>query len=255
VVVRVPHDRARPAVVVRSDLLSELTYAIVLPIATGLRAGISMRIDVQPAMENGLRAPSQVMVDWLPKCGSADPSDRRDSAEGIPPPFMIALSTMKAPAFRPTVVIPDAAPLIHLAAGDALTVLNGVGRVVLPDIVQLEATYFLDKPYAREIAAWIEAGQQPGSNRPVEVAETEIGGLYRIALDQGLRRPRNAGEIGIATWLAENLAHIGGPALIVYGNGRVPNILSREEVAAVVAVATTRNMLRIAQQGRATCSA
>jgi hypothetical protein len=82
----------------------------------------------------------------------------------------------------------------------------------------------------------------------VEVAETEIGGLYRIALDQDLPRPRNAGEIGIATWLADNLAHIGGPALVVYENGRVPNMLSREGVAAVVAVATTRNMLRMAQE-------
>jgi len=154
---------------------------------------------------------------------------------------------MKQPAIKPTVVIPDTAPLIHLAAGDALMVLNGMGRVVVPDIVMLEATHDRDKPYAREIATWAEAGQEPGSNTPVEIVETEIGGLYRIALDQGLPRPRNAGEIGIATWLAENLAHIGGPALVVYENGRVPNLLSREGVAAVVAVATTRNMLRMAQ--------
>lgn len=155
---------------------------------------------------------------------------------------------MEAPRIKPTVVIPDVAPLIHLAAGDALTVPNGMGRVVVPDIVQLEATYDLDKPYAREIAAWIEGGQQQGSNQPVEIAETEIGGLYRIALDQGLRRPRKAGEIGIATWLADNLSRIGGPALVVYENGRVPNLLSREGVAAVVAVATTRNMLHMAQE-------
>lgn len=155
---------------------------------------------------------------------------------------------MQEPAIKPTVVIPDAAPLIHLAAGDALTVLNGMGRVVVPDIVILEATYYPDKPYAREIMAWVEAGQRPGGNASVEIAETEIGGLYRIALDQRLPRPRNAGEIGIAAWLADNLAHIGGPALVVYENGRVPNMLSREGVAAVVAVATTRNMLRMAQE-------
>jgi hypothetical protein len=154
---------------------------------------------------------------------------------------------MKQPRLKPTVVIPDAAPLIHLAAGDALTVLNAMGRVVVPDIVQLEATYFRDKPYAAEIAAWIGAGQIAGSNQPVEVAETEIGGLYRLALDQDLPRPRNAGEIGIAAWLADNLAHVGGPALVVYENGRVPNMLTREGMAAVVAVATTRNLLMMAQ--------
>ena len=155
---------------------------------------------------------------------------------------------MRAPAFRPIVVIPDAAPLIHLAAGDALMVLNGMGRVVVPDIVLLETTWFLDKPHAREIAAWVEAGQQPGGNQPVEIAETEIGGLYRLALEQGLPRPRNAGEIGIAAWLADNLSHVGGPALVVYENGRVPNMLSREGVAAMVAVATTRNVLHMAQE-------
>jgi mRNA interferase MazF len=64
VVVRLPRDKARPAVVVRSDLLSELSYATVLPGTTELRADASMRIDVEPAPESGLRVPSQVMVDW-----------------------------------------------------------------------------------------------------------------------------------------------------------------------------------------------
>jgi mRNA interferase MazF len=64
VIVRMPRDKARPAVVVRSDLLSELSYATVLPITTDLRPGISMRIDVQPNEANGLRTPSQIMTDW-----------------------------------------------------------------------------------------------------------------------------------------------------------------------------------------------
>ena len=148
----------------------------------------------------------------------------------------------------PTVIIPDAAPLIHLAAGDALAILSGMGRVIVPDIVVLEATYFADKPFAREINAWIGAGLKEGTNHPIEVVETEIGSLYRLALDQGLPRPRNSGEIGIATWLAENLGLIGGPALVIYENGRVPGLLSREGVAAVVAVATTRNFLAIVQE-------
>jgi len=64
VLIRLPRDKARPAVVVRSDLLRELSYATVLPITTELRAGISMRIDLTPSPKNGLRAASQVMVDW-----------------------------------------------------------------------------------------------------------------------------------------------------------------------------------------------
>ncbi len=64
VLVRLPRDKARPAVVVRSDLLAELSYATVLPITTDLRAGFSLRIDLAPSQGNGLRAASQVMADW-----------------------------------------------------------------------------------------------------------------------------------------------------------------------------------------------
>jgi mRNA interferase MazF len=64
VLVRLSRDKGRPAVVVRSDLLSELSYATVLPITTDLRTGFSLRIDLAPTQENGLRAASQVMVDW-----------------------------------------------------------------------------------------------------------------------------------------------------------------------------------------------
>ena len=64
VLVRLPRDKARPAVVIRSDLLSELSYATVLPITTDLRSDVSLRIDLVPNEQNGLRMASQVMVDW-----------------------------------------------------------------------------------------------------------------------------------------------------------------------------------------------
>jgi mRNA-degrading endonuclease toxin of MazEF toxin-antitoxin module len=48
VVVRLSRDKARPAVVIRSNLLSELSHATVLPITTELRANVSMRIDIEP---------------------------------------------------------------------------------------------------------------------------------------------------------------------------------------------------------------
>jgi mRNA interferase MazF len=64
VVVRVIGDKARPAVVVRSDLLAGLAYATVLLTTSDPRPDLSMRIDLAPTPENGLRTPSQVMVDW-----------------------------------------------------------------------------------------------------------------------------------------------------------------------------------------------
>jgi mRNA-degrading endonuclease toxin of MazEF toxin-antitoxin module len=48
--VRMAGDKARRAVVVRSDLLSELSYATVLPITTELGIGIKMRTRVLGAI-------------------------------------------------------------------------------------------------------------------------------------------------------------------------------------------------------------
>ena len=65
VLVRLPGDKARPAVVVRSDLLAGLPYATVLPVTTELRTDVpDLRIDLAPDVDTGLRDTSQVMVDW-----------------------------------------------------------------------------------------------------------------------------------------------------------------------------------------------
>jgi mRNA interferase MazF len=64
VLVRLPKDKARPAVVVRSDLLAHLSHATVLLITSELIPGIDLRIDLTPNEANGLLLPSQVMVDW-----------------------------------------------------------------------------------------------------------------------------------------------------------------------------------------------
>jgi mRNA interferase MazF len=52
--------------------LAELSHATVLLITTDLRLSISMRIDILPTPENGLREPSQVMVDWPQTVRTAD---------------------------------------------------------------------------------------------------------------------------------------------------------------------------------------
>jgi hypothetical protein len=102
---------------------------------------------------------------------------------------------MKAPSpIKPTAILPDAAPLTHLAAGDALHVLTSMGAVAVVDVVALEATYFADKPYAAQIAAWLEAGRIPCSNTPVSIVESELGPVYRLALEQGVRTPRKSGS-------------------------------------------------------------
>jgi len=64
VLARMPGDKARPSVVVRSNLLAELPYVTILPITSHVRALSKLRLDVAMGESTGLRLPSQVMVDW-----------------------------------------------------------------------------------------------------------------------------------------------------------------------------------------------
>ena len=116
---------------------------------------------------------------------------------------MADIVTGLPPIERPDLIVPDTGPLIRLAQADALHLLHEIGgRVVLADMVALEATQDPAKPGAREIEAWIDAGRQPGSNAPVLVAATEIAALFRQARksDPGIR-PRNISELAILEWL------------------------------------------------------
>lgn len=55
--------KPRPALVVQSDLFDALGSVTVLPITSEMRATPLLRIPVAPTAENGLRKPSQIMVD------------------------------------------------------------------------------------------------------------------------------------------------------------------------------------------------
>jgi mRNA interferase MazF len=53
----------RPALVIQADQFSEHTTVTVLPLSSSMVDAPLLRITVQPSTENGLRAPSQVMID------------------------------------------------------------------------------------------------------------------------------------------------------------------------------------------------
>lgn len=55
--------KPRPALVVQADQFNEHATVTVLPITSTLVAAPLLRITVQPSADNGLRKPSQVMVD------------------------------------------------------------------------------------------------------------------------------------------------------------------------------------------------
>ena len=57
--------KPRPALVIQADLFSEHTSVTLLPITSTLVEAPLLRITLQPNSENGLKKPSQVMVDKI----------------------------------------------------------------------------------------------------------------------------------------------------------------------------------------------
>lgn len=145
---------------------------------------------------------------------------------------------------KPELIIPDTAPLIHLASVKKLDLLHEVGRVVLVDIVIHEATWDLRKPYAEDIAEWIKAGTDEGSNRPIKIEATEYGELYRAkkVIDPTYKM-KGGGELAIIDWLAEKIEGSDEAAMVVYENGKVPRAIQRDIVDAHISVMTTRAFL------------
>ena len=73
------YGKPRPALVIQSDLFDEHPSVTVLPISSELRETPLFRIDVTPSAANGLRKPSQVMVDKaqsVPRDRLGDPIGR-----------------------------------------------------------------------------------------------------------------------------------------------------------------------------------
>lgn len=57
------YGKPRPALVIQSDLFDEHPSVTILPVTSELRATPLFRIAVVPSAANGLRKPSQVMID------------------------------------------------------------------------------------------------------------------------------------------------------------------------------------------------
>lgn len=95
----------------------------------------------------------------------------------------MAEALVPTPIERPDIVVPDAAPLIHLAAG-LLHPLQEVGAaVVVVDTVAQEVTRDPSKPGAEILREWLARGRGPGSDRPVRIEDTETGRLPAAVLE------------------------------------------------------------------------
>ena len=80
IALRGDYGKPRPALVIQSDLLSDLESLVVCPITSDLRDA-AFRVTVEPTPENGLEKLSQVMVDkisTLPRVKVSDSFGRLD---------------------------------------------------------------------------------------------------------------------------------------------------------------------------------
>jgi mRNA interferase MazF len=55
--------KPRPALIIQSDLFAEHPSVTILPLTSDLREMPLFRLMLQPTVENGLRLPSQIMID------------------------------------------------------------------------------------------------------------------------------------------------------------------------------------------------
>lgn len=154
-----------------------------------------------------------------------------------------------SPISKPDIIVPDTGPLIHLAQADALHLLHEVGgRVVVTDMVAIEATAFPEKPGAAAVQSWLIEGSKPGSNAPVSIEPTEVGRLY-VAAKKGDPdyKARGLGELAIVGWLQDKVDSTSDSVLVVYENGRVPNMIGGHGIDADIDILTTRAFLALAE--------
>ena len=57
------YGKPRPMLVFQADEFGDLTSVTVLPLTSHLHAWPSLRVSLEPDAENGLREPSQIMID------------------------------------------------------------------------------------------------------------------------------------------------------------------------------------------------
>jgi hypothetical protein len=147
---------------------------------------------------------------------------------------------------RDPIVMADTGPLIRLAAAGLLEGLRATNRrVVIVDRVEAEATRDRTKPFANEIAEWIERNHDT-----IERPRTVVGiGIEK--LEENAQTPeeerllkaalRNSGEKAIRDFLETWEPGTSG-ALVIYEDEDVPRILQSTRVP--IQLMTTRRFAR-----------
>ena len=87
VVISGDYGKPRPAVVLQADIFDGLPSVIIAPCTSEILDATLVRISVPPSLRNGLRVPSQIMIDKI----SAIPRSRVGEVVGQLEPAILAV--------------------------------------------------------------------------------------------------------------------------------------------------------------------
>ena len=127
---------------------------------------------------------------------------------------------------REPIIVADAGPLIRLAAAGLLDTMRGLNRrIVLVDRVEEEVIGDRSKPFANEIAAWIErSGDSILRVRTVVGAGIEsLRSKKRTPEEEKLLKTalRNSGELALREFVGHWRPTESASALVIYEDARV----------------------------------
>jgi hypothetical protein len=130
---------------------------------------------------------------------------------------------------RQPIIVADAGPLIRLAAAGLLDTLRGLNRrIVLVDRVEEEVVGDLSKPFASEIAAWIERSGD-AILRVQTITGFGIASLRerkRTAKEDALLKSalRDSGELALREFVSHWRPTEGASALVIYEDAKVATL-------------------------------
>ena len=151
-------------------------------------------------------------------------------------------------ADRQPIVVADAGPLLRLAAAGLLDTLRGLNRrIVLVDRVEEEVVGDLSKPFAAEIAAWLDR-LGPAVERAATVIGAGVAALRAKerspAEDRLLKSAlRNSGRLALREFIDLWRPAEASSAIVIFEDRRVPGLFMEADYP--LTLLTTRAYARV----------
>jgi hypothetical protein len=149
---------------------------------------------------------------------------------------------------RQPIIIADAGPLLRLAAAGLLSALSSLNRrIVLVDRVRDEVVGDVSKPFAKDIAAWIDAAADAIQHErtAIGIGVATLENKSRTAEEDMILKSarRDSGELALREFLDRWRPTETGSALVIYEDRKVPSLFMSIEYP--LTLVTTRTFARV----------